>query len=141
MHLSVLAVSVLDGPGTDCVLVAVVPGTHLSPHHAAAGSDAPVSPVISFPLPALPEPQQPPRSAESEGNIPHVFGFFLAASTSGWLDERNAVNFFLKRLEEKVPLHSLCSQKRLLKLFLLCFGADTVPHLFDPGFFLLKGSF
>lgn len=47
------------------MLVLVVPGTHLSPHHAAAGSDAAVSPLVSFPVPALPEPQQPPRSAES----------------------------------------------------------------------------
>lgn len=47
---------------TDCA--PVLAGAHLSPHHAAAGSDAAVSPVLSFPLPALPEPQQPPRSAE-----------------------------------------------------------------------------
>lgn len=63
MHGCVLVVCVLDGPGTDGALVFVVPGAHLSPHHAAAGPDAAVSPVVSSALPALAEPQQPPRSA------------------------------------------------------------------------------
>lgn len=40
----------------------VLPGAHVSPHHAAAGSDATVSPVVPVPVPAVPEPQQPPRS-------------------------------------------------------------------------------
>lgn len=71
MHRCVLVVSVLDGPGTDGALVLVVPGAHLSPHHAAAGSDAAVSPVISSPLPALAEPQQPPRSAQPVATANH----------------------------------------------------------------------
>lgn len=36
-------------------------GTSLPPHHAAAGSDATVSPVLALPLPAVPEPHQSPR--------------------------------------------------------------------------------
>lgn len=47
------------------VLVFVVSGAQLSPHHAAAGSDATISPLVSLPVPALPEPQQPPRSARN----------------------------------------------------------------------------
>lgn len=47
------------------MLVFVVPGVQLSPHHAAAGSDAAISPVVSLPVPALPEPQQPPRSTQT----------------------------------------------------------------------------
>lgn len=47
------------------MFVFVVPGAQLSPHHAAAGSDAAISPVVSLPVPALPEPQQPPRSAQT----------------------------------------------------------------------------
>lgn len=55
---------VQDGPELT-MFVFVVPGAQLSPHHAAAGSDAAVSPVVPLPLPALPEPQQPPRSAQT----------------------------------------------------------------------------
>lgn len=79
----------------------VVPGTHLSPHHAAAGPDASVPPVLAVALPALPEPQQPPRSAPPVDTVNHESG--LGCSAAG-----DSFNFgfggtFLSDAEWKMP--------------------------------------